>query len=526
MKRLNNKNYLTKNKIYNIDCIDLIEQMKKENFKVDLILTDPPYNISRKNNFKTIGRSGIDFGDWDKNFDQLKWLNGISEILNKNGSILIFNDWKNMGIIAQKLEYEGFEIKDLIRWIKPAPMPRNILRRYVTDYEFIIWAVKKGAKWVFNNNKNNYLRPEFVFSSPSVKRIHPTEKPEKLINDLLKIHSNQGDIIFDPFSGSGTISIVADKLDRYFIASELDKTYYEKSIKRLNENYPKPAFNHLGNKWRMIKELIGNFPKKNIDNFIEPFAGSAIVTSCYKSAKKYWINDNDKHLSSILEYLLNNDSKIILKEIEHIIYKYKLPINESNNYLIQYNKLKSDYNKHKSISHLLVLILYGFNQQIRFNSNDEFNIPIGKFFWTNYHKEKIKLFIDNCKSKKIETSNLEFDEFINDIIKKIDKNNSFFYFDPPYYLSNATYNTMWTIEKEEKLIKCLQKLTDDGYKWCLSNVIESKGNKNKLLEKFIRDNNKKIKYRYLNEINYKNSNYQRSSKTKDDIEILVWGNYE
>ena len=503
--------------------------MKKEKFLVDLVFTDPPYNISRDNNFKTIGRSGIDFGNWDKNFNQFNWLDGIGEIVNKNGSILIFNDWKNMGDIAKKLESEGFEIKDLIRWIKSSPMPRNIERRYVTDFELIVWATKKGATWTFNNNSqgSNYLRPEYESSVTLGKnRIHPTEKPEFLIEDILKVHSNPGDVIFDPFSGSGTISIVADKLDRYFIASEIDKNYYDKSIKRLNFNYPKPAFNHLGNKWRIINELIGNFPKKNIDNFVEPFAGSAIVTSSYKSAKKYWLNDNDMHLSKLLEYLLNNDVNLILKEVHHIIKKYNLPVFQRRKYLDEYLELRNSYNKTKKISELLVLVLYGFNQQIRFNSNNEFNIPVGKFFWSNYHEEKLKNFIENCKNKKIETSSIDFYKFVIEKINDLNKNNTLFYFDPPYFLSNATYNTSWTEKNEKKLIECLQLLTDSGYKWCLSNVIESKGKINYLLSEFIDKNSKKIKWKIISDVDYTNSNYQRNSRTKKDVEILMWGNYE
>lgn len=501
--------------------------MKDEQFKVDLILTDPPYNISRKNNFKTIGRSGIDFGEWDKNFDQLKWLNGIGEIVSKDGSILIFNDWKNLGNIAQKLEKEGFEIKDLIRWIKPAPMPRNTERRYVTDFELIIWATKKGAKWTFNKEIENYLRPEYEASPPiGNNRIHPTEKPEYLIQELLRTHSNDGDIIFDPFSGSGVISVVADKLDRYFIASEIDKNYYEKSIKRLQLNYPKPAFNHLGNKYRMIFELIGNFPKKNIDNFVEPFAGSAIVTSSYKSAKKYWLNDSDKHLSEVLEYLLNNDSSVILRNTMEIIKKYKLPIGSKINYSSEYLKLRNSYNKTKNVSELLVLILYGFNQQIRFNNHDLFNIPVGKFFWNDYQQQKLISFIENCKNKKIETSSMDFLEFVKKMTKNLNSKKTLFYFDPPYYLSNATYNSNWGEIEEKKLIDCLQELTDKGYMWCLSNVIESKGKINLLLNNFINKNSKKIKWKILSEINYKNSNYQRQTRNKKDIEILLWGNYE
>lgn len=516
---------ISKNKLYNCDCKKIIKQMIKTNFKVDLILTDPPYNISRKNNFNTMGRNGIDFGDWDKNFDQIDWLNGIGNIVNKNGSIIIFNDWKNMGGVASKLEQEGFEIKDLIRWIKPSPMPRNVERRYVTDFEFLIWATKKGAKWIFNNDSSTYLKPEYIFSPPQ-KRIHPTEKPESLIQELLSIHSNVGDVIFDPFSGSGCISSVADKLDRYYIGCEINKYYYEKSKKRLEENYLKPAFNHLGNKRRIIQELIGNFPKKNIVNFIEPFAGSAIVTSCYKSPKNFYLNDKDKYLSDLLLFLSSTNSKLIIKDVLKIINDYDLPINKKINYTNQYNKLKKDYNTDKNIIKLLVLIIFGFNQQIRFNNKNEFNIPAGKFFWTDYHENKLKTYIDNCKTKNIKISSMNFDDFIDKIIKKIDNKNSLFYFDPPYLLSNATYNLLWSENDEKKLINKLQFLTDNGYKWCLSNLIESKGIVNNFLKDFIDKNKSKIRWKILSDIDYHNSSYQRNSKNKRDIEILIWGNYE
>ncbi len=526
-KSQDNSNYVEKNKIYYMDCIKLLNKLKEQNIEVDLIITDPPYNISRKNNFKTIGRSGIDFGEWDKDFNQLSWLDGISNVLSKNGSILIFNDWKNMGIISRKLEFEGFEIKDLIRWIKPAPMPRNTNRRYVTDFEFILWATKKGAKWTFNKEKNKYyLKPEFICSPPGTTRIHPTEKPEKLIEDLINIHSNKGDLILDLFSGSGVISVTADKLDRYFIACEKNKAYYEESIKRLKKNYPKPAFNHLGNKWRMINELIGNFPKKNIDNFVEPFAGSAIVTSSYKSAKKYWLNDSDNFLSSLLEYLLNNDWNIILNNTKKIIKKYNLPVKEFRKYNTEYYALRNSFNKSKKIEELFVLVLYGFNQQIRFNSKNEFNIPVGKFCWNNYQEKKIKKFVENCKDKKIETTSKDFYDFVLWATNNLCSDKTLFYFDPPYLLSNATYNSSWTNNCEDKLIKCLKILLDKNYKWCLSNVIESKGKTNDLLIKLINENKDKIKWKCISDINYKNSNYQRTSKSKEDIEILIWGNYE
>ena len=500
--------------------------MIEENFKVDAIITDPPYNISRKNNFKTIGRNGIDFGTWDWEFDQIEWLNSINKILVPGGTIIIFNDWKNLGIISKKLESLNFEIKDILRWIKPNPMPRNTNRRYVTDYEFALWATKPGRKWTFNKEKEKpYLKPEFIHSVVSnIKRIHPTEKSESLIEEIVKIHTNEGDVIFDPFSGSGTISYVANKLNRYYIASEISKKYFDESKKRIRNSYIKPAFNHLGNKFRMIEELLRQFPKKNIDYFVEVFAGSGIVSMNYQNPKKIFLNDNDVWLTKLLEYLINNNPENIIKRIEIIIKKFKLPINEAKiKYDNEYNNLKKSFNDSKKIDELFVLILYGFNQQIRFNSKDEFNIPPGKFSWNAYQRNKLINFCLAAKDRKFSIKNEDFVDFVNSIKKQINRKNTIFYFDPPYLISNATYNLSWSEEKEKKLINLLNEITNEGYKWILSNVIESKGVENKLLKNFI-SNNSNISYEFINEVNYKNSNYQRKNKDSIDKEILIKGN--
>ncbi|MGL4343420.1 MAG: DNA methyltransferase [Metamycoplasmataceae bacterium] len=508
-----------------MDCNVLIEKMIQDSFEVDAIITDPPYNISRRNNFKTIGRNGIDFGEWDKNFNQLSWLQNISKIIKNNGTIIIFNDWKNMGDIAKMLEKSGFEVKDLIRWIKPNPMPRNTSRRYVTDYEFAIWATKINAKWTFNKpTEKAYLKPEYSSAPPmGSKRIHPTEKPTKLIEEIIKVHTNKGDVIFDPFSGSGAISFSANKLDRYFIGCEKSKKYYELSQKRIKDSFIKPTFNHLGNKYRMIEELMREFPRKNIDYFVDVFAGSGIVSLNYQTPKKLFLNDNDEWLSKILDYLINNDLEIIINKIEQIIKKYKLPNdNLGVDYKKQYNSLKKDFNTSKSIDKLLVLIFYGFNQQIRFNSKDEFNVPVGKFSWNSYQRNKLINYCNSAKEKKISIRNLDFQEFVEKVILEVDLQKTIFYFDPPYFISNATYNKDWNEKEEEKLINLLTKLNAMGAKWFLSNVIESKGSKNTLLTNFI-ECNKNIEVIYLNDIQYSNSNYQRKSKERD-IEILIKGN--
>ena len=151
-------------KLYNGDCLEVMDDLIKQGIKVDAIITDPPYNISRKNNLKTLNRSGIDFGKWDKDFDLFSYIDKVYKLLNKNGSFIVFNDWKNLGDISKYSENLGFTTKDMIRLEKSNPMPRNRDRRYVTDYECAIWFTMPKAKWVFNRQDSKYERPKFVAS--------------------------------------------------------------------------------------------------------------------------------------------------------------------------------------------------------------------------------------------------------------------------------------------------------------------------------------------------------------------------
>ena len=123
-------------KLYNDDCFKIMKQLKEENVKVDAIICDPPYVIN--------------YADWDKEFNNKPWLKKSYELLNKGGSLLVFNDFKKATEIIKYAQSLGFVYKDTLIWKKTNPMPRNITRRYVQDMEFAIWAVKKNAKWTFN----------------------------------------------------------------------------------------------------------------------------------------------------------------------------------------------------------------------------------------------------------------------------------------------------------------------------------------------------------------------------------------
>lgn len=224
-------------RLYNLDYQDLIQKMIKEKVKVDLILTDPPYGVSRNHQlgFSNMGRAGMDYGEWDYDFDQKKWISECSAVLKPGGSIIIFNDWKNMSYLVEELEKLGFIIKDLIRWEKTNPMPRNVKSRYVMDIEVAVWAVKGNGKWTFNKPEEcPYVRP--AIKSGLVlgkKRIHPTQKPTYIMEEILKIHSNEGNLVFDPFFGSGSTAEACKNLNRRFIGSEIDKKYFDKAVKRL-----------------------------------------------------------------------------------------------------------------------------------------------------------------------------------------------------------------------------------------------------------------------------------------------------
>lgn len=222
---------------------DSLEVMKSNMYKwggvFDAIITDPPYNISRDNNFKTMNRAGIDFGEWDKDFDLTSWISVATPLLKKGGNIVIFNDWKNLSYIVEALEENDFEVKDLIRWKKTNPMPRNRDRRFITDYEFAIWAVKKGGKWTFNRMNDTYEIPEIVGGlTPKSEKLdggHPTQKPIYVMKWILERLTNENDIVLDCFMGSGTACVACHELNRNCVGIELDKTYFEIAQKRIKE---------------------------------------------------------------------------------------------------------------------------------------------------------------------------------------------------------------------------------------------------------------------------------------------------
>lgn len=222
------------------DCLDLLRAMPANS--VDLCLTDPPYVISKRSNFHTMpdranSRTGTFFGDWDIDFDNSKWIKEVSRVLKPGGTLIAFNDFKKASVICDIAATENLEYKDTLIWRKTNPMPRNRDRRYITNVEMMQLFVKPGSKWIFNRQSDSYESSVIdcaVESGGAFKRYHPTQKPVRLLEHLIKISTNDGDLILDPFSGSGSTGVACINTNRRFIGMELDEGYFDIASARIN----------------------------------------------------------------------------------------------------------------------------------------------------------------------------------------------------------------------------------------------------------------------------------------------------
>lgn len=224
--------------LYLANSFSFVKQLIAQNIMVDAIITDPPYNISKENNFSTLNnpRKGVDFGYWDNNFNVCAWIKDYSKLIKPNGSMIIFCSYLYLSFVIEELKRNNIETKDVLIWRKTNPMPRNTNRRYVQDMEFAVWGVKKGAKWTFNKAEDvPYLRSIFESAvvSGTERTSHPTQKSCKVMEEIVRIHTNENDLILDPFMGSGTTGVASVKNNRKFIGIEINPEYFNIACSRL-----------------------------------------------------------------------------------------------------------------------------------------------------------------------------------------------------------------------------------------------------------------------------------------------------
>lgn len=293
--------------------------------------------------------------------------------------------------------------------------------------------------------------------------------------------------------------------------------------------------NYTGGKFKLLPQILPLFPK-NIDIFVDLFCGGANVGINVKSNKTI-LNDTNDNLT-LLFSMFKNLGNDFLSLIDEIIEKYKLSQSskygydyyncDSNTGLAPYNKdrflkLRDDFNNSKDIGYyhyamLYTLILYSFNNQIRFNSQGHFNLPVGKRDYNEKMKQKLQKFIDRLKEKDYKFSNLDFRDFDISTLNS----DSFVYADPPYLITCATYNEQggWSEKDEHDLLNFLDDLHKNNIKFALSNVLRSKGKENSILIEWTQRNSDKYKVINLN-YSYNNSNYQTKNKSEVTEEVLI-----
>jgi len=210
------------------DCLKAIKELPDDS--IDLVITDPPYGISRELNCKnkrlgTTAKLDFNFGKWDK--VSMEWVDLI--LPKTKGWFMTFCAKRDIGVIWDKLEKNKFIAIDAFVWQKPDPLPLNAKSRFLNAWEAIVAGKRPGACW---NGK--YEHNIFKMQAPKGKnRIHKTQKPLGLIKHIILLTTKKNDLVLDPFIGSGTTAVACKELNRKFIGFETSRDYYKKAKRRL-----------------------------------------------------------------------------------------------------------------------------------------------------------------------------------------------------------------------------------------------------------------------------------------------------
>lgn len=307
------------------------------------------------------------------------------------------------------------------------------------------------------------------------------------------------------------------------------------SVNEMSDFIQSPL-NYTGGKYRLLPQILPLFPS-GIDTFVDLFCGGGNV-GCNVRCNHVIFNDINRNVVRLLEMFRDMEKDNILDTIDSLIEKYELSRVSKNGYKYYscesetgvgaYNKskflqLREDFNREKPpygnkyYAMLYVLIVYSFNNQIRFNSKGEYNLPVGKRDFNYKMENKLSMFMDRIKSISCSFAYKDFRHLNVAMLGDED----FVYCDPPYLITCATYNEqgLWGENEERALLNKLDELNNANIKFALSNVLRSKGKENGILLDWIKSN---PRFRCINlDYNYANSNYQVKDKLSKSEEVLI-----
>ena len=303
--------------------------------------------------------------------------------------------------------------------------------------------------------------------------------------------------------------------------------------------YPSPL-NYTGGKSKLLPQILPLFPRE-IHTFVDLFCGGCSVGLNAPCVRVIY-HDRDEHLISLYETFLRTDKAQIFAWIREIIRTYGLSMVSENGYahyhcesgagLSSFNrepfrKLRADFNARRDRDPytwvmLYVILVYAFNNQIRFNARGEFNLPVGKRDFNRNMEKKLSAFLDRIREQDCEFVQGDFRAFDVDALSPAD----FVYADPPYLITCATYNEKdgWNPQAERDLLAFLDHLTARNIRFALSNVLRSKGQENRILLDWLDDHQNQYRAVPLN-YSYSNSNYHIKDRQSASEEVLIL-NYE
>ncbi|MEO1013739.1 MAG: site-specific DNA-methyltransferase [Pseudomonadota bacterium] len=253
--------FATENGVILGDSLEVLKSIADET--VDLIFADPPYNLQLGGDLTRPDNSDVDGvdDDWDKfdgfaSYDAFTraWLREARRILKPDGALWTIGSYHNIFRVGAAIQDEGYWILNDVVWVKTNPMPNFRGTRLTNAHETLIWAAKsKNAKYTFNyaalktSNDDLQMRSDWLMpictgaerlKGADGAKAHPTQKPEGLLHRILVGTTNPGDLVLDPFAGSGTTGAVAKRLGRRFIGIERDPGYAAAARKRFAETTP------------------------------------------------------------------------------------------------------------------------------------------------------------------------------------------------------------------------------------------------------------------------------------------------
>lgn len=229
-------------KPYKIFLGNAFEKIKNiEDNSIDLILTDPPYNLGQHStgNIKMSWRKDFnnDIAHWDEaDFNPSEWLVEFKRVLKPKGNIFAFTSYNLLGKWHEVFDPQ-FDTFQFVVWHKTNPPPKLFKSSFLNSCELIIGCWNKGHTWNFSkqNQMHNFIETPICMGRERLKGKykHPTQKPVKVLNHIINIASKKGDTVLDPFMGVGSTGVAALRLERKFIGIEIDPTYYSAASIRL-----------------------------------------------------------------------------------------------------------------------------------------------------------------------------------------------------------------------------------------------------------------------------------------------------